>query len=567
MKLPTHRKTKGQLRSLFPCLFLVQTLFAQQTRLTLVYSDSTTRIETSPYAAVLEDVKAEWTIEQVRAMPDSCFHQSKAARLNLIFSTSRFWVRFSVENKTKEDLFFLNLVSTIEYMDMYVVSEDGHLTVYPPSGLLRPFENRALQIHNINFNLGKKPKTIFVAIKTNQLLYFSNYVGIKDAVYDLVRLDERIFFFTFGLYFILAIYNLAIYFNSRDIPFFWYAMFQSGAIVYFLYYFGFGYEYLWRYYPFMNKDSGFHVAVAVIPACIFSMSFLNTRNIIPRFHIYLKTLVIAYLSNLLLQLLGFWVLSNNITQFLNFTIYLSIWIAGWLVYFKGHKTARFYLMGWTIYVFSVIITVLFGTDLIPQFAYLATDNYAINIGATCEAVFLAFALADRIREIRQQARDAQQLLLKQSQEYEELVEKHNHLLETQPPSVNNDPNDTTKRLEALMLSLRAERDTIRKISIPTMEGIILLPMSDLVRIEALGSYAVFYLSSGKKITASRPIGDFETVLPDTLFFRTHKSHIVNLNCVERYIRGEGGSVVLNDGTEIGVSRTAKVELMKRLRIV
>lgn len=50
------------------------------------------------------------------------------------------------------------------------------------------------------------------------------------------------------------------------------------------------------------------------------------------------------------------------------------------------------------------------------------------------------------------------------------------------------------------------------------------------------------------------------------FFRTHKSHIVNLNCVERYIRGEGGSVVLQDGTEIGVSRTAKAELLSRLRI-
>jgi DNA-binding LytR/AlgR family response regulator len=107
---------------------------------------------------------------------------------------------------------------------------------------------------------------------------------------------------------------------------------------------------------------------------------------------------------------------------------------------------------------------------------------------------------------------------------------------------------------------------IRKIAIPTLEGIILLPMSELVRIETMGSYAVLYLSSSKKITASRPIGEFQDMLPDTTFFRTHKSHIVNLNCVERYVRGEDGSVILQDGTEIRVSRTAKTELLSRLQV-
>ena len=469
------------------------------------------------------------------------------------------------KNETNEDLYFLNVASVIHYLDLYTVSADGHVKTYAPSGSMRPFENRALSVHNVNFNIGKEPKTIYCAIQTSQGLLFLNYIGSKDAVYDFVRRDERVFFFCFGLYLILAIYNFAIYLNSRDTPFLLYALFELGIILYYLHYSGLGYEYVWRSFPIINSDSNFHVAAAGIGAYAFSMSFLNTRNILPRFHRYLRIMCISYTLAMLLQPLGFAPLSNILSFFFLFTIGISIWIAAWIVYFKKYRTARFYLIGWTIYLFSVFATLLYGSNLVPQFNHLVVDYYVMQIGTTSEAIFLAFALADRVREIRQQARDAQQLLLKQSREYEELVEKHNHLLET-TPSVKNDSNDAANRLEALMLSLRAERDTIRKISIPTMEGIILLPMSDLVRIEALGSYAVFYLSSGKKITASRPIGDFETALPNALFFRTHKSHIVNLNCIERYIRGEGGSVVLNDGTEIGVSRTAKAALLGRLQI-
>ena len=568
MKLPAHQKTKVRTsrRFLLPFLFLVQTLFALQSPPTLIYSDSTSRIETSPYAAVLEDAKAEFTIEQVMAMPDSSFHWKKSTSLHLGDCASRFWVRFAITNKTKEDLFFQNTFSLFHYLDMYVVSEDGSLKTYPPSGSMRPFENRALSVHTINFNLGKTPKLLYMAVQSSQGMVCSNGIGSKDAVYDFVRRDERIFFFCFGLYLILAVYNLAIYFNSRDTPFLYYALYQLGIILYYLHYSGLGYEYVWRSFPFINGDSNFHVAAPCFGAYFFSITFLNTRNIIPRFHRYLQIIMVGYAGALLLQLVGFVHISNAFCYLFIIILYFSLWAAGWSVYFKQYQTARFYLVGWTIYIFAVITTALYSANLVPALFSLVAEDYIMQIGTTCEAIFLAFALADRVREIRQQARDAQQLLLKQSQEYEELVEKHNHLLEV-TPSVKNDTNDAANRLEALMLSLRAERDTIRKISIPTMEGIILLPMSDLVRIEALGSYAVFYLSSGKKITASRPIGDFEAALPDALFFRTHKSHIVNLNCVERYIRGEGGSVVLQDGSEIGVSRTAKAELLSRLHIV
>jgi two-component system, sensor histidine kinase LadS len=548
--------------SLFSCR-----LFAQKVTPTLVYKDTTKYVETSAFAAVLEDANSEWSIQQVMSMPDSVFQWSQMSRLNLGNSASRFWVRFRVENKTNEDLYFLNVVPIIQYLDLYAVDADGHIQAYPPSGILRPFENRTLPVHKINFHLGKSPKTLYFSVKGNRTLYFSNYIGTREVINAFVSRDERIFLFCFGIYFILIIYNLVIYLYSRDTPFLWYSIFQLGSLYYFLYFSGLGFAYVWKDFLFMNKDSNIHVGASLIPACIFTMYFLNTRNLLPRFHVYLNALVIGYLGVLVVQLLGFVVLDNKLAQFFNFTTYLSLWVVAWIAYFKKHKTARFYLMGWTVYLFTVIMTVLFATNVIPAFASFSVDNYAINFGSIAEAIFLAFALADRVYEIRQQARSAQDLLLKQSADYELLVEKHNHLLNIKPnANTAENPVEVAQRLETLIQSIHTERDLIRKVSIPTIEGIILLPLSDIIYVEAMRSYAQFHLSNGKKIIASRPIGDFEDVLPDPTFFRIHKSHTVNLNYVERYIRGEGGSVILQDGSEIGVSRTAKAELLRRLQI-
>ncbi len=540
-------------------------LLAQQMPPALVYADSTQYIETSVFADVLEDTNSEWSIQQVMAMPNSRFQRSRMSRLNLGNSTSRFWVRLQVQNKTNEDLYLLNIVPIIQYLDLYVVYADGSIKAFPPSGILRPFENRSLPNHKINFLIGKNPKMLYFSVKGNRTLYFSNYIGTRAVLEAFVSRDERIFLFCFGIYFILIIYNLVIYLYSRDTPFLWYSIFQFGSLCYFLYFSGLGFAYIWKDFLFMNKDSNIHVGVSLIPACIFTMYFLNTRNLLPRFHIYLKVLIIGYLCVLSIQLLGFSVLDNKLAQLFNFTTYLSLWVVAWVAYFKKHKTVRFYLMGWTVYLFTVIMTVLFATNVIPAFASLSVDNYAINFGSIAEAIFLAFALADRVYEIRQQARNAQDLLLKQSADYEVLVEKHNHLLKTQP-NVSENPADVAQRLETLIQSIQTERDLIRKVSIPTIEGVILLPMSDIIYIEAMRSYAMFHLPNNKKIIASRPIADFEDVLPDQTFLRIHKSHIVNLNYIERYIRGEGGSVILQDGSEIGVSRTAKVELLRRLQI-
>jgi two-component system, LytTR family, response regulator len=102
-----------------------------------------------------------------------------------------------------------------------------------------------------------------------------------------------------------------------------------------------------------------------------------------------------------------------------------------------------------------------------------------------------------------------------------------------------------------------------KIALSTAAGLQFVNLDNLVRIEGEGNYCNFVLNDKKKILLSKKLGDAEDILKDnTNFFRAHKSHIINLKFVEKYIRGEGGEIVMEDGTSIALSRNKKEEFLE-----
>jgi LytTr DNA-binding domain len=102
------------------------------------------------------------------------------------------------------------------------------------------------------------------------------------------------------------------------------------------------------------------------------------------------------------------------------------------------------------------------------------------------------------------------------------------------------------------------------LNIATNKGTIIIQQSDIYRIEASSNYTVFYVFNQKQVMASNTMSEFEDKLNTDTFIRVHKSHIVNLRFVVKYTRGDGGSLTLQDGTEIPVSRSRKEELLKKL---
>jgi two-component system, LytTR family, response regulator len=123
-----------------------------------------------------------------------------------------------------------------------------------------------------------------------------------------------------------------------------------------------------------------------------------------------------------------------------------------------------------------------------------------------------------------------------------------------------------QQLDMLLQKLKHPAIPVNKIAIPTMEGFQLIAADSIITCESDSNYTYLFLKDKRKIIASRNLKDMEEILEDYPFVRIHHSHIVNINEVEKYIKGEGGYLIMSDGSSINVSRSRKELLLKRLSL-
>ncbi len=121
-----------------------------------------------------------------------------------------------------------------------------------------------------------------------------------------------------------------------------------------------------------------------------------------------------------------------------------------------------------------------------------------------------------------------------------------------------------KRLEVLSNHFN-NPNTFEKMSISAVDGIYFINIKDIVRCEGEDNYTHIFMQSGEKITVSKTIKEYEKLLTPVNFYRVHKSHVVNLNYMMKFVKGEGGYLVMEDGRMIEVSRRRRAAFMEKLR--
>ena len=100
-----------------------------------------------------------------------------------------------------------------------------------------------------------------------------------------------------------------------------------------------------------------------------------------------------------------------------------------------------------------------------------------------------------------------------------------------------------------------------KITIPQLDGFEVLQTADILYCKADDNYTEIYLNTTKKKVVSKTLKYFEDALTESGFARVHKSYLVNVNEITKYIKGKGGSVLLSNGQEITVSASKKSKLL------
>jgi two-component system, LytTR family, response regulator len=125
---------------------------------------------------------------------------------------------------------------------------------------------------------------------------------------------------------------------------------------------------------------------------------------------------------------------------------------------------------------------------------------------------------------------------------------------------------TKEKLDVLKSSLSAGRTQEEKIAIPTGEGLEFIPIKTIIHIESSSNYSKIYFTDGKSLLVTKLLKDLEDMLVPYNFYRVHNSHLINLAYIKRYVRGEGGQVIMENGTVVDVSRRKKDEFLKLMML-
>lgn len=137
------------------------------------------------------------------------------------------------------------------------------------------------------------------------------------------------------------------------------------------------------------------------------------------------------------------------------------------------------------------------------------------------------------------------------------------LLEAINKFLNRTQRDSLKQLNALLTHIRKSNDlSFQKIALPTLHGYELVPLNNIMYCESSSNYTDIRLNNGQHLLISRTLKDIADLLDMQPFFRVHNSYVVNLQYAVRYIKGEGGYLVLNNDINIPVSRSKKEELLR-----
>ena len=128
-------------------------------------------------------------------------------------------------------------------------------------------------------------------------------------------------------------------------------------------------------------------------------------------------------------------------------------------------------------------------------------------------------------------------------------------------------SSVNERMAYLLENETKDLSELKQIILNVREGYVFSEINEIVRCEADGNYTTVFFKNGDKQVASKTLKEFENLLSEHNFWRIHKSHLINLKYLKKYIKGEGGgNVVMTDNSEIEVSRRNKDAFLKKFNL-
>lgn len=388
-------------------LFISTNLFSD-----LIEIDKKNQIELLQTSEIFIDEKRDYTIDKI-VVSDDLFQKNDKNILSFGYSPNfDVWIKFTLKNSSnnsiKKILEYNNpLTTNIEFYDSkkdYKVQKHGLLSQNDNKFVLNPIFLIELEAN--------EEKTYFLKASSEITTLIINLkLWDEEKFYEKEIKHQVVLCLFFGAMFILAIYNLFIYFFTRDISYFYYVIYIFGLIIHHLMYTGIANIYLFDYDSMLLIVSLASVIVAlpIYALGLFTKSFLQTKQY-PRFNSVLNLFLILIPLSIIFFLVtdDYDKYRNSITMiFLLFLMVITLYAV-----IKKNQQAYFILFGWFIFLSSGLLMYLSSAGIFNITKYFP---YLIETSFVMEAIIFSIALANRITSLQKERNEANQKLILQKE--------------------------------------------------------------------------------------------------------------------------------------------------------
>ncbi len=423
----------------------------------IVWDNKTSSIDIDQKVSVLEDKQGNLTIDQVSSEAnESKFHLSDQKILNFGFSTSAFWLRFSLDNPSQEKLWLVLSQAMIPTADMYFKNDKGEWQTYK-SGYRVPLDDKVIKHHFQIFPLPKKGGTVFVRFLSYNSAVPVNIWRAND--YEVKAGKQKIIYGVYtGLLLFVICYNLFLFVSLRNTAYLYYSIVVACYLViaaavmdgYILYLFP-NVNLYWTYRHLPQINAPFTL--------LYCMVFLDIRKYSQKLWIYAVVMLI-YLSTYNLWQGFLPILASQMVNTLNaLVLFSSTTILAINVGKSGNRLGYYYAMATGIWFALIIMEAIYGYTGWPP--YFIRELSHVHIAILVEVFLLSYLLSKRFEwekeEMQQAKSEAQAQLLVKTQENEKMVREQNTILEQQVEERTHQLRELNQGLNTALKTAETER--------------------------------------------------------------------------------------------------------------
>lgn len=367
---------------------------------------------------------------------------------NLQITPYTHWVRFTINNESDLREILLEIeYPTIDDITLFQLMPDGSYKTLR-LGEFTNYNNRPVDHQNYIFPLSQAPHTArqyYLRVVAGEQLQLPIYVGTRDQVSEKNDYRELIFGLYIGVILAMSFYNLFLYVSTKDNSYLTYVSYNVFVGLTQATLQGYTFRFVYPASPWLATHATVLVPILNgLTALLFIQQFLLTKEYYKFGHKLINVLIYLYLGCFIPTFMDKYIIAQIWVQLVVGAAALSVLYISAKMSMMGYSSARFFLIAWSIFLFSVLVFVLRNANILPynEFTY-----YALQIGSAMEALLLSFALAYKINLFKAEA-------LRASQENERLVREQNIILEEKVQQRTEELQSSNEDLNVALKNLK-----------------------------------------------------------------------------------------------------------------